>query len=379
MRSFPVLLPIILVSAALGCGEDAHQVTGPEAPPTLDAAATTTALVFYQLSAGSVQTCSVTTDQRAYCWGVNTGDGTNVERMTPVAVAPTLRFRNISSGLYTSCGVTTDFVAYCWGGNNYGAVGDGTTEPRWAPVRVAGGHRFRVVETAGYHTCGLTYPDNRAYCWGLNFDGQLGDGTRTNHLTPVAVARGLVFQQVTAGFKHTCGVTTASFLFCWGLNKYGQIGDSLTLYRRFKPSLVSPARRFRQVDAGAYHTCAVTTANVAFCWGYGREGQIGNGKQYLSYWPRAVAGGLAFTRVTAGWSHSCGETKSRLAYCWGSNYYGQLGSAGNLALTPAAVEGGFTFAQVTAGGQHTCGKTGAGVAYCWGDNTYGQLGGLIRP
>jgi alpha-tubulin suppressor-like RCC1 family protein len=184
---------------------------------------------------------------------------------------------------------------------------------------------------------------------------------------------------VTAGVKHSCGVTTADFLFCWGLNSKGQIGDSLTLYRRFKPSLVSPARRFHQVDAGAYHTCAVTSGNVAFCWGDGRSGQIGNGKQYLSYWPRAVAGGLAFTRVTAGWSHSCGESKSKVAYCWGSNYNGQLGSAGNLALTPAAVEGGFTFAQVTAGGQHTCGKTGTGVAYCWGDNTYGQLGGLIRP
>jgi hypothetical protein len=100
MRSFPVLLPMIVAAAALSCGEDHHQVTGPEAPPTIDAAATT-ALVFYQLSAGSVQTCAVTTDQRAYCWGVFTGDGTNIERMTPVAVAPTLRFRNISSGLST--------------------------------------------------------------------------------------------------------------------------------------------------------------------------------------------------------------------------------------------------------------------------------------
>jgi alpha-tubulin suppressor-like RCC1 family protein len=363
----------MLTGAALGCGQDTQPVTGPESPPVLDAVATT-ALVFYQVSAGNVMTCGVTTDQRAYCWGIFTGDGTNIQRLTPVAVAPTLRFRYISSGLFSSCGVTTDFVAYCWGGNDFGALGDGTTEHRWAPVRVAGGHRFRQVETAGYHTCGLSYPDNRAYCWGENFDGQLGDGTRTNRLTPVAVARGLTFRQVTAGFRHTCGVTTADFLFCWGLNKYGQIGDSLTLYRRLKPSLVSPARRFHQVDAGANHTCAVTTGKKAFCWGDGREGQIGNGKQYLSYWPRAVAGGLAFTRVTAGGAHSCGESISKLAYCWGSNASYAVGSPGFRILTPAPVDGGYAFAQVSAGGSHTCAKTGAGVAYCWGDNSYGQLG-----
>jgi alpha-tubulin suppressor-like RCC1 family protein len=129
-----------------------------------------------------------------------------------------------------------------------------------------------------------------------------------------------------------------------------------------------------QVDAGRSHTCAVTTANKAYCWGDGRGGQLGNGKQYLSYWPRAVAGGLSFTRVTAGGAHSCGESTSKLAYCWGYNESYAVGSPGFFILTPAAVDGGHTFAQVSAGGSHTCAKTGAAVAYCWGDNTYGQLG-----
>lgn len=374
MRSFPKLLPILVAAAALSCGEDVQQATAPEPPAALDAAATT-ALVFYQVSAGSVQTCGVTTEQRAYCWGILTGDGTNNGRLTPVAVAPTLRFRQISSGLYTSCGVTTDFVAYCWGGNNHGVLGDGTTTSRAAPVAVAGGHRFRQVESAGSHTCGVSYPDNLAYCWGENFDGQLGDGTRTDRLRPVAVARGLTFRQVTAGSRHSCGVTTADFLFCWGANNFGQLGDSSTVARRIKPSLVSPARRFHQVDAGGSHTCAVTTSDVAYCWGNGVDGQIGNGKTYLSFWPRKVAGGLAFTRVTAGGSHSCGETRSNLAYCWGYNGQFQVGSpAGFRVLTPAAVQGGYTFAQVSAGASHTCAKTAAGVAYCWGYNVYGQLG-----
>ena len=73
-------------------------------------------MTFSQISAGTNQTCGVTVDSRAYCWGGNnSGDGTGVLRITPVPVAGGHLFRNISSGGFTSCGVTTDYVAYCWG------------------------------------------------------------------------------------------------------------------------------------------------------------------------------------------------------------------------------------------------------------------------
>jgi alpha-tubulin suppressor-like RCC1 family protein len=386
MQSFPVLLPIILAAAVLSCGEDAQQVTAPEAPPTLDAAATTT-LAFYQVSGGYNRTCGVTTDNRAYCWGYNTqgelGDGTTIKRLAPVAVAGGLPFRQISAGSAATCGVTTDYRAYCWGQNDLGELGDGTTTQRLTPVPVAGGHQFRQVETNGEHTCGVSYPDNRAYCWGRNTDGQLGNGTRTGpeacyygacSTKPFPVTSTLAFRQVTTGAYHSCGVTTDNRVFCWGLNKYGQIGDSSTAFRRLKPSRVAPTRQFRQVDAGADFTCAVATDYRAFCWGNGRSGQVGNGKAYLSFWPKAVAGGLSFRRVTAGGVHTCGETTLSRAYCWGGNG-GRLGDGTTTnRLTPVAVAGGLYFSQVSAGSGHTCGKTPAAVAYCWGTNFDGELG-----
>jgi alpha-tubulin suppressor-like RCC1 family protein len=271
--------------------------------------------------------------------------------------------------------VTTDYRAYCWGANERGELGDGTTTQRLTPVPVGGGLRFRQVETNLVHTCGVTYPDNRAYCWGSNSEGELGNGPREDRLTPVAVAGGLTFRQVSAGYYHTCGVTTDNRVFCWGNNRYGQIGDSSTVYRRPRPSRVAGGRQFRQVDAGAEYNCAVTTDYRAFCWGNGRYGQIGNGKTYLSFWPRAVVGGLSFERVTAAWEHTCGETTGNRAYCWGTNYNGQLGDGTTTQrLTPVAVAGGLSFSQLSAGISHTCGRTPAAVAYCWGRNFDGQLG-----
>jgi alpha-tubulin suppressor-like RCC1 family protein len=357
-----------LLVIALGCREDAESPTAPESAPAL-ATTATTALAFYQVSAGVSQTCGVTTDSQLYCWG---GSGS----LTPVAVAGGLSFRQVSAGYGHTCGVTTGYRAYCWGNNGFGQLGDGTTTNRLTPVPVAGGHQFRRVEmNFGFHTCGVSYPDNRAYCWGSNAEGQLGDGTTTQRLTPVPVAGTLRFRQVGAGGFHTCGVTTDDRAFCWGFNHYGQLGDSTTMARRLRPVLVVGGHHFRQVGAGRYHTCAVTTTDRAFCWGNGRQGQMGNGKASTSFWPRAVAGGLYFDRVSPGGLHTCGETTSNRVYCWGSNTEGQLGDGTfTQRLKPVPVAGGLTFGQVSAGFYHTCGKTPAAVAYCWGSNWAGQLG-----
>jgi alpha-tubulin suppressor-like RCC1 family protein len=399
VRRFTHPLAFILAGglvAALGCSEEARSPTEPETGPALTSSSTHT-LAFYQVSGGSEHTCGVTTDNRAYCWGLNNygqlGDGTNTRRLKPVPVAGAFRFRQVSAGDSYTCGVTTDYRAYCWGANEgRGTLGDGTETNRLTPVPVAGGRRFRLVDAGAFHACGVSYPDNKAYCWGYGAEGALGDGAWTPprlRLTPVAVVGGLRFRQVSAGgghddhFEgrdpfggHSCGVTTTDEAFCWGPNTVGQLGIGGTMGSGVaSPTRVAGAHRFRQIEAGSTHTCAVTTNNRAFCWGNGRQGQIGDGKTYLRFSPRAVAGGLSFERVSTGRFHTCGETTSNRAYCWGWNLDGELGDGTTTRrLTPVAVAGGHFFTQVSAGESHTCGKTADAVAYCWGGGVYGQLG-----
>ncbi len=96
----------------------------------------------------------------------------------------------LAAGEAHTCARTSAGQVYCWGLNNNGQLGDGTTLNRQAPTLVAlpsGVTGFTRIAAGSLHTCGLT-ASGALYCWGDNLLGQLGDGTNTDRLQPVRVA-----------------------------------------------------------------------------------------------------------------------------------------------------------------------------------------------
>jgi alpha-tubulin suppressor-like RCC1 family protein len=379
VRIVPVLLAV-LMTASLGCGEDTLSPTGAE-PSEAVATVSTAALAFVQVSAGTFHTCGVTRDGLAYCWGGNDkgqlGNGTsriNVGYTSPVAVIGGHHFRHVTTGYEHSCGVTVEDRVYCWGQNFFGQLGNGTSGSDHfqfeTPTLVAGGRRFRQVRAGYSHTCAITL-SNVAFCWGENNYGQLGDGTTTWRSVPVRVLGGLVWGQLSGGGEHTCGVIQTDQLYCWGLNDHGQLGNGSTI-NRLKPFPVSGGRQFRQVDAGGYHTCAVTTGDLAYCWGFNFNGALGDGTTTEHLTPGAVAGLRRFDHVNAGDLHTCGVTLAGKGFCWGRNEFGQLGDGTTTnRLKPVQLGIALEMRQVSAGLFHTCGVTTDDRAYCWGS------GGLL--
>ena len=237
---------------------------------------------------------------------------------------------SVSAGSRHSCGVTTTGAAYCWGRGVEGQLGDGTNAISNVPVAVSGGLTFQSVSAGGFHTCGVTTAGKRAYCWGFNREGQLGDGTNTLFIkVPVAVSGGLTFQSVSLGRFYSCGVTTAGKrAYCWGFNGDGELGDGTNTDSNV-PVVVLGGLTFQSVSAGSEHSCGVTTAGAAYCWGLNGTGQLGDGTNAISNVPVAVLGGLTFQLVSAGVAHSCGVTTDGPAYCWGWNGNGTLGDGTN--------------------------------------------------
>jgi alpha-tubulin suppressor-like RCC1 family protein len=376
-RSLATVAPLVLLVMAIGCGENTESPTAPQLEPALTAAATP-ALSFRQVSSGRGQTCGVTTDDLAYCWGYNASGELGIgsigeSSVAPLAVVGGRRFQSVSSGNGHTCAITTAGALFCWGNNFNGQLGDGTTTGRLRPTRVARGLRFRQVVAGDHHTCAVTTGDI-AYCWGSNDYGQVGDATTTERWVPTKLAGARRFSKVSAGHLHSCGVTTDDLAYCWGFDGYGQLGDGSARLRRVRPTAVAGGLTFRQVNAGYFHTCGVTASHRAYCWGHnGPElGSVSGGTSDAQRTPRLVSGGLQFRAVTTSYYSTCGVTIGDRAYCWGDGALGN-GSEGGSA-TPVPVSGGLQVRQVTTGYYNACAVTTDNAAYCWGGNSWGQLG-----
>jgi len=110
------------------------------------------------------------------------------------------------------------------------------------------------------------------------------------------------------------------------------------------PLPLAGGRRFRQVRTGAAHACAITLADVTFCWGANGDGQVGDGTWLDRRAPVRLAGGLTLRQVSPGYFHTCGLTSTKRAWCWGLNATGQLGIRNSITqLKPAGVVDGLSF------------------------------------
>jgi len=295
------------------------------------------------------------------------------------ATATALTFIHVSAGGTHSCAVSADHRAWCWGSNLRGQLGDGGTADRLLPTRVAGGLLFLDVTAGDWHTCGIT-TDNRAYCWGLDDAGELGTAGSAACSgkicrQPVAVAGSRRWRQISAGVSHTCAVTLDDKGFCWGEGDNGELGDGKSVGVN-RPVAVSGGLVFRQLTAGAAFTCGLTKANAVYCWGWNPYGQLGDRTKISRPTPGKVFGGLSFRQVRAGFFFACGVTIDDVAYCWGNNFDGRTGTGKDdpRILKPTPVAGGLRFSRVTAGLGHGCGVAITGRAWCWGNNALGELG-----
>ena len=126
------------------------------------------------------------------------------------------------------------------GGGRRGALGNGSTlslvisTP--TPVSTTGvlaGKTIKQITAGTEFTCAIA-SDDKAYCWGSNSSGQLGNNSTINSGVPVAVntsgvLAGKTIKQISAGSSHTCAIASDDKAYCWGSNSSGELGNNSTI------------------------------------------------------------------------------------------------------------------------------------------------------
>lgn len=340
-----------------------------------------------EIGAGAAFTCALRSDGTVQCWGTNMDSGQNFGKLgvgnniTSSTVPLPLGLVNVTSlsvGPFHSCAGETGGALFCWGLNNNGQLGDGSTgNIRFTPVLNAGivGTISATALTAtSLHSCAIRSNGSSA-CWGANTIGQLGDGTSGNIRTSPVVVNGLGSPAtISAGDQHTCGVRAPGNAMCWGSNLSGQLGDN-TLTSRASPVFVSGIANAREIVGGGNHSCALLGNGTVQCWGSNTSGQLGDGTLTSHRLPAPVSSLSNVVALTAGTLHTCALIGDGTVRCWGKNGSGQLGDGTNTDhSTPIQVSGISNATAIAAGNAHTCVVLSDGTARCWGAGTGGQLG-----
>lgn len=288
------------------------------------------------VSSGYWHTCGVAADGSAFCWGDNVdgelGNNSDQTSVSPSQVASELRFAQVSAGFSHTCGLTTGGLAYCWGDNENGQLGNGARNSADTPVPVSGGMKFRSVHAGTLFTCGIS-TDDAVYCWGSNAQGRLGNGSKQDDSrTPVRVSGPGFLSISIGGGGHVCGIGVDGKAYCWGRNEDGELGNGSHLSSPV-PVPVSGGLTFQSISAGKTFSCGISNEGVPLCWGWGNGTVVISEEDRPDDVPAVVAGshGKVFKSVTTGQTHACARTVAGQVYCWGGNNYGQLGNGGKEA------------------------------------------------
>jgi alpha-tubulin suppressor-like RCC1 family protein len=322
----------------------------------------------------SAHSAALLSDGTVMSWGYNKGaqlgDGTNIDRSTPVAVAGLSNVVELGAG--SQCALLADAKVKCWG-TSAGELPDGGVP---VPVSMPDLQGAVALASGSSFAC-ARINDGRVKCWGSNGFGRLGDGTTTRRSSPVLVQGLDGVVHLSTGPDHSCACLADGTARCWGWGGTGCLGDGSTNWTVPTPVDVRDLSGAVEVASGTYHACARLAGGGVKCWGFNREGELGNGTTSDTSIPVGVVGVNDAKQIFAGTQHTCARLSDATVKCWGHNGHGALGDGTTTNRpTPVEVRGLSDVVELAVGSSaaHVCARLGSGVVKCWGLNSYGQLG-----
>lgn len=353
--------------------------------------------------------------QRAYSYLAASGQGLNgqlgnggTSNSSSPVFGGLYQTIDVAAGDYNNLAATPGGSVYAWGSNQYGQLGLGypggqTSAPTpvpnlnlqpdgyYAPVSTGFGDSPHAV-SSNFGVCAAVDSRGQVWTWGVNYSGQLGDGTTADHYSPAVVRADPSGNPLTrvvsiaAGEDQMIALKSDGTVWAWGSGNRGALGVGATYdHNALYPVQVytdsGPLTDVVQVVAGG-SDFALALKKDGSIWGWGSNGagQLGVGDQvdrgHATYiaWPAE--------RIAAGAYHALARSRDNgWVFSWGYNGYGQCGygepgSPGVpvIQLTPRLMEGvNWSYTDVAAGAYFSLMSRVDTTVWGVGDNQSGQL------
>lgn len=280
-----------------------------------------------RITSGLFYSCALVQDQ-VKCWGYNQsgqlGDGTNINRRSPVTV-PLTDVQDVVAGPAAAhtCALKKNGDVYCWGDNSYGQLGNGTLIASRSPSKVLDLAGIVQISSSQFSSCGVDQ-FSKVWCWGSNTFHIL-DSSSNAFLKPIKVNFSNDIKAVAVGASHACVLDQFSKVYCWGENElnHGVLGRNPSeVSNSFQPLLISSLPDVKYLGVGAVHNCALTFQGEVYCWGTNQDGQLGDGTFVDRFTPvkAKFPAGKKVVALAVGQIENCALIDDNSVWCWGSGY-----------------------------------------------------------
>jgi alpha-tubulin suppressor-like RCC1 family protein len=275
----------------------------------------------------------------------------------------------IETGQANCLAIKSDNTLWSWGYNQNGQCGNVTNTNIISPIQIGSASNWKSL-TSDYGSSFFIKEDGTLWAFGNNNNGQLGLGNNINVNIPTQVGLESNWLSISSGFEHTMAIKTDGTLWGWGKNDFGQLGGPPYNTSINTPMQIGTENNWQTIESAANRNFALKNDGTLWFWG---DNLFPNPAIII---PTQIGSDTNWKVISSSYYHLTALKTDNTLWSMGFNFYGQcgVGTSNDIIVAPIQI-GTSNWKSISSAYYHTMGIKSDGTLWIWGRNvlyTYGN-------
>jgi trimeric autotransporter adhesin len=233
-------------------------------------------------TSSSEHALAIKNDGTLWAWGRNNagqlGDGTQLNRLTPVQIGNGSNWKQITAGAWYTLAIKNDGTLWGWGSNSW------TTINSQIPVQIGFATDWEDVASGNFFILAKKV-NGTIWSWGHPANGSTGQNTQNGILVPTQIGIDSNWHSIHTSAYRSFAIKNDGTLWGAGDNWDGELGDGATEVEYQVFTLIGNQTDWLAISPGAVQTLGVKTNGDIWIWGGNSQGNLGDGTFIDNYIP----------------------------------------------------------------------------------------------